>query len=342
MEQTDQQVWRRDAQATRSSRGRLRPLGLASCAALLDAGEQIQVLYIAGTSYCGSTLLSFLLDSHPQVVSVGEETGPARVVKDRLTFPCSCGSLLPECRFWNEVSGEMGRLGFTFGPLTWDTDFRFSDRMLVNHVLGRSLRNNALDDARDALVCTVPRYRRRLDERAARNVAMYLAITRLTGKKVFAAAGKDPIRARYLNRIPAIDLRVVHLIRDAPGYVSSAMKNRNASCQGGIRSWLRGAEHAERLRQHLRPEQFMRTRYEDLCRNVEGELGRIFGFINVAPLRGPIRFREGEHHIIGNRMRLQSSSEVVLDEKWKERLGPDQLREVERSTKSHRIRFGYA
>ena len=51
-------------------------------------------LYVVGTSFTGSTLLSFLLNLHPQIVSVGEMTGPFRGVADRQAYPCSCGAAL--------------------------------------------------------------------------------------------------------------------------------------------------------------------------------------------------------------------------------------------------------
>ena len=64
-------------------------------------------LYIAGTSFTGSTLLSFLLNLHPQIVGVGEMTGPFRGVEDRRGYPCSCGAALSECPFWTAVGQEM-------------------------------------------------------------------------------------------------------------------------------------------------------------------------------------------------------------------------------------------
>ena len=273
---------------------------------------------------------------------MGEETGPARVVKDRLTFPCSCGALLPECGFWKSVSQEMATLGIDFGPTRWDLYFQLSPSRRMSFLLGRSLRTSWLDDLRDRCVSLVPPWKGRLQEIAARNAALIHVILRLTGKRVFAAASKDPIRARFLNRIPSLDIRVVHLTRDALGYVSSAIKNKGIGHEQAIRSWLRGARHAIRLRKHLGPEQFLHIRYEDICANVDREMATMARFVGLEPVAGPFRFRDVEHHIIGNRMRMQSSSEVILDEKWKERLSAEQIRLIESATKPIREHFGYA
>jgi hypothetical protein len=49
-----------------------------------------------------------------------------------------------------------------------------------------------------------------------------------------------------------------------------------------------------------------------------------------------------DHHIIGNRMRLSSSNEIVLDERWRSVLTADEAETVKRSTNRYREIFGYA
>ena len=65
-----------------------------------------EVIYIAGTPYTGSTLLSMLLNAHPQLVSIGEAEGPTRRT-DRGSYVCSCESPIAECAFWQRVGVEM-------------------------------------------------------------------------------------------------------------------------------------------------------------------------------------------------------------------------------------------
>jgi hypothetical protein len=38
----------------------------------MDSAPPLGVLYLAGVSYCGSTLMSSLLNAHPQIFSIGE------------------------------------------------------------------------------------------------------------------------------------------------------------------------------------------------------------------------------------------------------------------------------
>lgn len=301
-----------------------------------------RVLYVVGTGFSGSTLLAFLLDAHPRMATVGEATGPFRRWDDHAIYPCSCGAPLAECTFWKRVAEEMARRGFEFGPNRWELRFALTENRWGHQLLSQSLRSNRADAVRDALVLGVPSWRARLQALARRNEAFAESVLAVTGAEVFADVSKDPVRARYLHRLTRLDLRVVHLVRDSLGFVSSNAKNRSEPVDAGIRIWRRMAGHVRRLEGLLPPERFLRVRYEDLCTRVEEQLGRIQRFAGVEPVAGPIAFRSGTHHIIGNRMRLEGSREVVLDESWRERLTRAEAEEIRRRTARERRLFGYA
>jgi hypothetical protein len=300
------------------------------------------LLYIAGTSYSGSTLLAFLLNAHPEIVSVGEPTGPIASTPDPDAYPCSCGLALPQCPFWQDVAARMHGRGLRFAPRFWRTDFDLYESRIVRQLVVRSLRANALDRVRDTLAWSVPPVRRRFDEAGRRIEAFVDSVREASGKRVFADASKDAIRAHLLGRFTRFAPRVVHLVRDAPAFVASNMQNTKQDLDWSVRTWLRNAGHVERLFQQLPPEQQLRVRYEDLCREPAKTLDRIAAFANVAPFAGPVDFRAVPHHVIGNRMRLGSSSEIRLDESWRERLTPAQIDAVMRRTAAWRARLGYA
>ena len=65
-------------------------------------GEKARVLYIACSSFSGSTLLSFLLNSHPKIVTLGHTTGWH--FDDDETFLCSCGEPIQSCAFYQSMS----------------------------------------------------------------------------------------------------------------------------------------------------------------------------------------------------------------------------------------------
>ena len=62
----------------------------------------------------------------------------------------------------------------------------------------------------------------------------------------------------------------------------------------------------------------------------------------LEPVPGPYDFLTSDHHIVGNEMRMSSSSEVVLDERWRSILSRNEIDAVHRKTNGYREKFGYA
>lgn len=301
-------------------------------------------LYIVGTSFTGSTLLSFLLNLHPEIVCVGECDPNFSNWPDPGRYPCSCGATLAECPFWTAVGGEMAARGFRFDPSHWQTSFRprsRAGRRLLSGERGDELRSTFAERG-----STLGSHVRTV---ALRNQALVDSARTVTGKPVFADASKDVSRVRLLERTTDLTPHVVHLVRDSLGFVASkksrASKNRRAARGGRIanasRYWNRRGAQAEELFAMLPAERRLRIRYEDLCRDPELEFERICAMVGVAPMPGPYEFLSGEHHVIGNRMRLKSSSEITLDERWRSILTPEEAETVRRLTSRYRQTFGY-
>lgn len=308
-----------------------------------------RLLYFAGTAFTGSTLSAFMLNLHPQIVSVGEAAGPARGREARVKsgeYACSCGAPLAECPFWTTVGEEVRARGLEFD--LWDWDMRFDpDDLPARRLLTSSLRSNRADDLREALILRTPGLGERFRATAHRNEAIMASVCSVAGKPVFADTSKGVFRARCLDRLTDLQPYVVHLVRDSLGFVASKKSRREKNPRGAelgnaIRYWNRRAAQVERLFATLPPERRLRVRYEDLCTDPEREFGRICSLVGLEPLPGPYDFLTGDHHIIGNPMRLASSSEVVLDERWRSILSSDEVDTVRRKTSGFREKFGYA
>lgn len=70
--------------------------------------KKIPLIYIAGSSYSGSTLMDLLLGSHPAVESLGEVKKIPFVqasVHKGAQAKCNCGSTVSECGFWQQILG---------------------------------------------------------------------------------------------------------------------------------------------------------------------------------------------------------------------------------------------
>ena len=305
-----------------------------------------RVLFIVGTSYTGSTLLAFLLDAQPEMVSVGELRGPKLGWDDPRTYPCSCGKTLESCAFWRKVGDGMAARGYRFDAEHWDLRFQVHQHRLVR-LLTRSLGGDHLDTARDRLLLRTPRWGARLRDVASRNEAIVRTILDLTETEVFVDSSKDPVRARYLDRLSALDIHVVHLVRDSVGFVSSYLKNKRslksdrALLAMGVRRWNRMAACVEHLLAAIPSERQLLVRYEDLCADTEKLLERIAAFVGIRAERAPVDVKAERHHIIGNRMRLSYRGGIAVDESWKTRLSTDQIEYIRKRTRRHRRIFGY-
>ena len=86
--------------------------------------KYVKYVYVMGTSHSGSTLLAFLLNAHPEIVSIGETSPSLKRNKDRHLLPCSCGELIGECPFWNKVFDEVTAQGIIWTPRQWAMMFQ--------------------------------------------------------------------------------------------------------------------------------------------------------------------------------------------------------------------------
>lgn len=295
-----------------------------------------------GTSFTGSTLLSFLLDSLPDVASVGEPTGPLDA-PDNGAVECSCHRRLDSCPFWEQVSAEMRRRGHEFGPYEWDTRFRLSDNRLVQHAVIWPLHNLRLDAARDGMVRHLPHFGPRIRRIGARHAALAESILAVTGKSVFVDASKDPRTPVLLRDLVGIEAAVIHLTRDAPGYVLSAIRNEGQTVDSAVRSWVNMADHVERLRRRWPAEKWLRLRYEDLATNAGAAVAMITEFLGTSIGDWTPELSKGPgHHIIGNQMALSDRTSIEVDARWQSELDATTVSIIERRTEEWRRKFGYA
>lgn len=277
-----------------------------------------RVVYIMGVVRSGSTVLDKILGNHPDIQSGGELCHLPRHgwMDDQF---CSCGRRAGACEFWSEVRREWVRR--TGG-----------DRVEAY---------NALIDKMEARRWWLPslgsRPRRsssQFQEYAEATRALLASIRAISGKPVIVDASKRCTRVLALALIPQIDLRVVHLVRDARGMAWSMKKHLLANEKAGVpqsyeplsvwRSavgWaVRNLESAS-VRRRLPAARSIRIRYEDLVAAPAGALAKIGRLIDVDLTHlaealvagGAIRV---EHALTGNRLRMAGSVRLRPDLEW--------------------------
>jgi hypothetical protein len=302
-----------------------------------------KVVYIMGHGYSGSTLLTFLLGTHPQIATIGE-LGIAPRAKADLSpeeYLCSCLAPVRDCGFWQRVSREMSERGHRFDIWDADLDFRVRDGGLADVLLRAVQRGPVLETARSAGIRLVPGARRERDRVVSRIASLAEIVSRIKGCETFLDSSKRPERATLMQRSGEFDMRVIHLVRDGRAVAWSSMKHLGIGPEDAARSWLADNQGSEHARRYFPPDRWMTLRYEDLCADPDGTIARLHGFMGIPSRNGYYNFRAVDHHIIGNQMRLSSTSEIRLDEGWKQALTPEQITAIDRFIAPLNRRYGY-
>jgi hypothetical protein len=261
-----------------------------------------RILYIAGYSRSGSTMLDLALGTHPRCVSAGELT----FLLDDAVNPdrrCTCGRPYVDCP--------------VYGPWLASADGQaaLADRALLRHVE----RYSGLDALMQGL--TPPhiarayrRHMRSLTSEIARQTGAEVIVD--SSKSARAATGRPLALAAMTQR----DVRIVHLTRDPRSVVGSYCETGSNWVREGHRrarpfdsfrpilGWRRANRDALRLGALFGHDRYVHIRYEDLVTQPESalaEIGRIAGLdlSGLAELmRRGARFESG-HMVGGNRAR---------------------------------------
>ncbi len=308
-----------------------------------------RVAYLLAASHSGSTLTAMLLNSHPEIVTSGELKITSLGNID--AYRCSCGSPIRQCEFWNGVTERMRRRGVPFDIARPGTHFGDGGTPRYGRFLRPLYRGGLAEHVRDAALAVMPGWRAHVARTQAANANLIESVLEQSGKKVIVDSSKIGIRLKYLLRNPALDVRVVRLVRDGRAVALTYMDPanfadaRDPSLRGGgsggdrraerlpvqhaAREWLRSTEEAEALRAEVPAQNWIDVRYEEICNQTDATLRRIFAFLGVDPDALRPNFRAAPHHVVGNGMRLDSTSEVRLDERWKTSLTEEDLREFD-------------
>ncbi|MFC1531558.1 sulfotransferase [Gemmatimonadota bacterium] len=301
---------------------------------------RLTVIYIAGAGRSGSTILDRILGTVPRVTSCNETV---RVWRNGFleNLGCACGSRFRDCSFWSAVAEEAFPSGEpnperTDG-LQWEVSrSRYFPRLLADPSPQSS-------------------FGARLAEYRATLGPLYRAIAEVSGCDVLVDSSKLPGEALVLAGIPGIDVRVVHLVRDARAVAHSWRRDRR---DPGLRRrqdrhrplfvaayWSTRNTLSEMLRRRL---PYVRVRYEDMMGSPRTELQRLMEAVDV--LNGRDVLLSGDrtvclepvHTMSGNPQRFETGpTELRSDVEWKRTMPATSRAAVTAMTLPLLIRYGY-
>lgn len=288
------------------------------------------VLYLAGWGRSGSTLLERLLGEVDGVALLGEvvhlwERG---VRRDEL---CACGQPFSRCGFWSRV-GQVAFGGWERVDL--DRVAVLKERVDRQRRLPRTARRRPDAATRAALL-----------EYAGLFRAVYAAAQAVTGARILVDSSKEVPTATTLSHLPDLDLRVLHVVRDARGVAHSWGRTVARPEAGGepmprfspARStalWLSGNLTTAGLVWRGVP--LTRVRYEDLVADPVGAVTTAWADLDLPgepalPMLDDHRIELGPcHSVAGNPMRFRTGpTELRADEEWRTAMPAHDRRVVE-------------
>lgn len=322
---------------------------------------RIRLVYILAASHSGSTLLAMLLNSHPDICTIGELKITS--LGDSERYRCSCQQLIRDCPFWNGIRLDMKARGFDFDITNAGTDINSGMSPYVLRLLRPLHRGRALEMFRDIALNISPIWRQNFPKILARNRTLIECIACRSNKRIIVDSSKTGLRLKYLLRISNLDISVIRLIRDGRGVALTYMDparfadakdpslrdggkggdrlNERLSLKNAAYEWQRSNEEAEAVISNLEKEQWIEIRYEDICAQPKIILQQIAEFIGTSPKAFSVNFRTVENHVIGNGMRLDNTNNIQLDDRWKSHLTKNQLHEFEVYAGKVNRRLGY-
>ena len=301
------------------------------------------LLFIAGKGRSGSTFLGHVLGQIKGFTFVGEAMRGPRALDDRL---CGCGVPLDRCDFWTAVRREAG------APAA--DDF---------FALGRAVRWRHLPAS--YLFRRGDRFARRYGDHGSRAGALYRAAAALSGASVIVDSSKSVPYARTLLLSSGLEVRVLHLVRDAramahswarlktaPDRPAGEMVRRDPSVSALY--WNAANLGAELIGRSAHG--YLRLRYEDLARRPVEVIERIVRFATEIPAGARALPRPVElpfvdertvalgptHSITGNPDRLRTGPVPVrLDDRWRREMTARDRGVVTALTWPLLVRYGY-
>lgn len=297
------------------------------------------MVFLGGLGRSGTTLLECLLGQMDGVQALGEvvhlwQRGIAWSEK------CGCGRPFPECEYWARVGKA------AFGG--WD-------QVDVQRVVALQQHVDRLRHVPRSIARPEPE----VAEYADYYGRLYAAAAEVSGAEVLIDSSKHPSLAYCLRRLPGVDFRVVHMVRDpravanawtklvkrpdvvkdGPEFITQFSPTYAAALWAGENLAIGGLA---RLGVPV-----LRIRYEDLATTPAPILRSVADFAGLPsdaelPVDGSDAVLAPTHTASGNPMRFHNGPlSIQLDDAWRRDLGHRDRRVVTALTAPLAATYGY-
>ena len=270
-----------------------------------------KIAYIVSHQRSGSTLLSMLLGSHPEMFCVGE----LRLLGKYLNSPkgiCLCGNHLDQCPFWTKILSDLEK-----NPKTLATSLKIKRwHLILNTGYGRAKK----------ILPSLPRYAyfKKHDMILNDLIEIYHKAATETGMQIVIDSSKHPFTGRFLYSALPGQVKLIFLIRDGRGFVNS-LKKRGVSIKKAAKMWLHAVQKMRMIRLGIPEDNLFFLKYEELCREPKETMGKLCSFLDVPYHEDMLIVNKTDKHDIAGSPSITRSSRkrisISYDESW--RMGLD-------------------
>jgi hypothetical protein len=278
-----------------------------------------KLLYVLGTTRSGSTIVERILGQLHGFAAAGEVHWLWRALAQDI--PCGCGKLIDACPVWSEVLARA----------TVDDPPAADPQVVIRWQIAEARIAHTLRIFR---LSRWPQTGRPVLDRYVRLLGrVHRALRESTDAAVVVDSSKTPAVAEILRHESAIDLYVLHLVRDPRAFAYSW--RRGAPNPEGGRSYKPGAFRCagrwiatnvlgDAVRRRVPSNRTMILRYEDFVADPRSTTGSILRWLGEDDSELPFvnehiaRLEAVTHTASGNRSRFSTGDvEVRLDDEWK-------------------------
>ncbi len=273
------------------------------------------IYFVLCPAFHGATLLSLLLNNHGRVFALGD-TNPTRAYDQT----CACGEKVSDCDFWAYIAEN----------IKFDPEENLPNLLPVYPRLhAKEKTNKAMNTALsvaarhlgswlwilggDPAHQFADRYRDFLD-----------AASKWAPHDVFIDGEKSLLKYMVCASMGFPVGGVIHLTRDPRGYATSRMESGGTKDPAALaKEWADQHRRIELFGRLFSGKRYLRVRYEDLIKDPQRLMDRLFTFMGVGPepVIGPPKDPR-KHHLMGNKMLQIFTGEVKTGESWRKSMHP--------------------
>lgn len=272
-----------------------------------------KIIYLYGYGRCGSTILSLLLDRHPDIFSTGElislpERGWIKNTR------CSCKKRADECPFWTQVRE------------IWQENSPVKNPEEFNELLNPY--KNYFSFSRRNSHHRLVQENENIDLLMRSITTLYDAIFKVSGKSVIFDSSKLPMFGLVVGSNHKYRVDPVFMIRDGRGVINSLEKTRvkkrresrsfYARQKNLFLSSIKWAVANFICEYVLRKQDsdFIKLRYEDLVSSPEATLNEILNQVQLDNHTFESPDQHTSHVLAGNIKRLKDDVSIKPDIDW--------------------------